>query len=559
MKWLIRLSLFKKLLLAFGLMALLLLVVGQSAVQGMRQVEQRFESVRSNYLEGAGALTQAQVGALQHRLALRDVMLAPDESKRSLAFGHLQAARAKVDESLQRYLRTSMVAEEVPLRAQILAAWPAYLAVSQDVLRLVQLGETEQAVALSRGRLDEAFSPLASALERNATVNLNTAHQRMEESHQLALVVARNSGGLVLLGFALAVLLGFFVARYITRLLGGEPEDALRIARRVAEGDLSSAVQIQPGAERSLMAALAGMQSQLARILSEVRDAAEANVRISAQVESAAMALAHTASEQASGIEQTGASLEQISAAVAHSAQHAQETDALAGRAAGGASESGQAVVASIQAMRQIARKIGVIDEIAYQTNLLALNAAIEAARAGQHGKGFAVVAQEVRKLAERSQAAAAEIGTLAAESDALAAQAGTLLDGVLPEIRRTAELVGEISAAGNEQSIGIVQVNTAIVQLGQATQSNAASAEELSASAEELHSNARRLQALLASLQLGGVAKPAASTSRPAEPIAKPSPGKPPATEAPRPLLPTPTALSQPARPVDETQFVRF
>jgi methyl-accepting chemotaxis protein len=220
--------------------------------------------------------------------------------------------------------------------------------------------------------------------------------------------------------------------------------------------------------------------------------------------------------------------------------------------------------------MRQIAQKIGVVDDIAYQTNLLALNAAIEAARAGQHGKGFAVVAAEVRKLAERSQTAAREIGALASESDTLAARAGSLLDGVLPEIRRTAELVGEINATGREQSAGIGQIKSAVEQLSQSTQGNAASAEELSATAEEMNNHARRLSQLLDSFRIdtsNGHSQAQApllvDVIRRAEPASTAPPAKvdmPKTTRTPVPLPPLHAGLpSHPAKDVDETKFVKF
>jgi methyl-accepting chemotaxis protein len=184
-----------------------------------------------------------------------------------------------------------------------------------------------------------------------------------------------------------------------------------------------------------------------------------------------------------------------MTASISQNTENAKVTDGMASKAAAQAVEGGDAVKATVAAMKQIAAKIGIIDDIAYQTNLLALNAAIEAARAGEHGKGFAVVAAEVRKLAERSQVAAQEIGNVAGSSVELAEKAGRLLDEMVPSIRKTSELVQEITAASQEQSAGVAQINAAVVQLSQTTQQNASSSEELAATSEEMNAQATKLQ----------------------------------------------------------------
>jgi methyl-accepting chemotaxis protein len=190
-------------------------------------------------------------------------------------------------------------------------------------------------------------------------------------------------------------------------------------------------------------------------------------------------------------------------------------TDGMASKAAKEATEGGEAVKETVTAMKSIAGKIGIIDDIAYQTNLLALNAAIEAARAGEHGKGFAVVAAEVRKLAERSQVAAQEIGELAGGSVDMAERAGKLLDEMVPSINKTSDLVQEITAASEEQSAGVGQINTAMSQLNQITQQNASSSEELAATAEEMSSQAEQLQQAMSFFQLEGGAAKAIATVR--------------------------------------------
>jgi Sec-independent protein translocase protein TatA len=236
----------------------------------------------------------------------------------------------------------------------------------------------------------------------------------------------------------------------------------------------------------------------LSRIVRNVRGVVDTLSSASNQVSATAQSLSQAASEQAAGVEQTSASIEQMTASIAQNTENAKVTDGMASTAAVEAAEGGDAVKATVTAMKAIANKIGIIDDIAYQTNLLALNAAIEAARAGEHGKGFAVVAAEVRKLAERCQIAAQEISTVAGSSVDLAERAGTLLNEIVPSIRKTSDLVQEIVAASTEQSSGVGQINSAVRQLSQTIQQNASSSEELASTAEEMSSQAENLQQLM-------------------------------------------------------------
>lgn len=235
----------------------------------------------------------------------------------------------------------------------------------------------------------------------------------------------------------------------------------------------------------------------------EVRSAADQLSSASEQVSQTSQSLSHSASEQAASVEQTTASLHQMAASVQQNADSANLTDGMATKAASEAMDGGQAVSMTVDAMKQIAKKISIIDDIAYQTNLLALNAAIEAARAGEHGKGFAVVAAEVRKLAERSQVAAQEIGSLASTSVSLAEKAGSLLSDMVPSIQKTSELVQEISAASGEQSAGVGQITKAMNHLSNTTQQTASASEQLSATAEELSAQAAQLQEQMAFFKL--------------------------------------------------------
>jgi methyl-accepting chemotaxis protein len=292
------------------------------------------------------------------------------------------------------------------------------------------------------------------------------------------------------------------MARAMDRFADNLQGEVVTALTRLAEGDLT--FDIQPRDEKDrIRGALKKVREDLMILIDGIRQAGN-NVMAGSQALSASsQQMFMGAADQASAAEEASSSIEEMAANIRQNADNALETEKIAVKAAKDAEDGGEAVQSTVLAMKDIAQKIGIIEEIARQTNLLALNAAIEAARAGEHGKGFAVVAAEVRKLAERSQIAASEISKLSASSVEVAEKAGSMLQVIVPDIRRTAELVQEISAASREQDLGASQINQAIQRLDQIIQQNASASEEIASTAEELSGQADQLQQLMADFKL--------------------------------------------------------
>ncbi len=298
-------------------------------------------------------------------------------------------------------------------------------------------------------------------------------------------------------GTLFAVFMSVLIAMIITSLITKPLKKGLEFAVAIEAGNLTKRIDVAQRDELGMLAAaLNNTAVKLNEIILSVKEAGNNVAGGSAQLNDSSMQISQGATEQASSVEEISSSMEQMSANIRQNAENAQKTERIAQKSSQSAEEGGRAVSATVDAMREIASKIGIIEEIARSTNMLALNASIEAARAGEYGKGFAVVASEVGKLAERSAKEAGGISTLSTESVLIAERAGQTISAMIPEIRKTAELVQEISAASNEQNAGADQINSAIMQLDKVIQQNASAAEESSSMSSELASQAELLKA---------------------------------------------------------------
>ncbi|TCM16476.1 methyl-accepting chemotaxis protein [Novosphingobium sp. PhB165] len=426
--------------------------------------------------------------------AEKNLTLTDDPATRRDLDAEIETWRNKVEQTVEQG-NAGASAETRAAWSQLRDQWNAFKPANAQVAALSRTDHSA-AVALTMGESRDRAHAVTAKVEELVQVEQQTMAKADDDTE-----VTYNSARTLMIAMGVtAFLITAAAAAYLALLISRGLKTAGDAMSRVADGDLTRTVEIRSDDEiGDLLGHVNTMIERLRGVVGDAGVAAE-NVSSGSQELSAnSEQVSQGATEQAAAAEQASASMEEMAANIKQNADNAAQTEKIARQSSKDAESSGVAVNRAVGAMRTIAEKIGIVQEIARQTDLLALNAAVEAARAGEHGRGFAVVASEVRKLAERSQQASAEISAVSGETVQAAAEAGEMLSKLVPDIRRTAELVSEISVACREQDIGASQINEAIQQLDQVTQQNAGASEQISTTSEELAAQAEELQASIA------------------------------------------------------------
>jgi methyl-accepting chemotaxis protein len=446
------------------------------------------------------ALSELFAGLRDIEIYQRDTILATTDADVASDNGKLKGAIAAVSAHREAFRRLTDPQDRA-LADQFFDRFEKWAPVNDRIMSLATEMTKGRAGALSMGEGYRIGIAIINQIE-GMVVNVNKALDAAKVEAENTYIQARN---LQLAAAALALLFGIAAALWMAISISRGLSRAVKMAGNIADGDLTHNLEVNTNDEiKDLANALNAMVARLKKVIAEALSASENVSSGSQELSAGAEELASGASEQAGSAQQASASMEQMAANIKQNADNAAQTQRIAKQSSQDAQSSGDAVNRAVHAMRTIADKITFVQEIARQTDLLALNAAVEAARAGEHGRGFAVVASEVRKLAERSQTAASEIGTLSGDTMKVAQEAGEMLQKLVPDIKKTAELVEEISAACREQDIGADQMNEAIQQLDKVIQQNAAAAEEIASTTEELSGQAETLQSAISFFRTG-------------------------------------------------------
>ncbi|SFA89408.1 methyl-accepting chemotaxis protein [Rhizobium sp. NFR07] len=510
-----RASIKLKLASAFGFIIVMLMVTAGYGVYSLGNLNDTLENVLqgpATRLKLAQALSNEQLQQIRQQ---KNLLLASGTEEMKTYIGRGDTGRADFDNTFEQI--KARATEQGMVYWNKLSGFTAEFRKQDDQIRALMLaGDTIGANRISSNEaraVTNEIDALLSEVVKLEEGRLLAADEQADADYLQTRLVMISVAAVALL---VAVLAAFWIAMSINKGL----RNAVGAVQNVAEGDLTRFATITSKDEIGDL--LGYVNTMIERLRGVVGDALSASDNVSSgsqELSASSEQLSQGATEQASAAEEASASMEEMAANIKQNADNAAQTEKIARQSSRDAEISGQAVNRAVGAMRTIAEKISIVQEIARQTDLLALNAAVEAARAGEHGKGFAVVASEVRKLAERSQAAAAEISTLSGETVQVATEAGEMLNRLVPDIQKTAELVSEISAACREQDIGAAQINEAIQQLDKVTQQNAGASEEMSATSEELASQAEELQASIAFFRVdqAGARAPSARMSAPA------------------------------------------
>ena len=510
------LSIRAKLFGLIGLAVAAMIALATTAFVGMNTLGESIDQIGKNRLPSVLGLQIINEGQTAIRADNRKTAIYENDYVSQAEFATIlkgkQETWARIEKGWKIYEPLPQTKEEEAIWKGFLPNWEAWKKHDQYLSELLGRLRDNQIVARQKELFVEfykglednrpLFAKAEEGLGKVIDLNVKLSEEDMAQAVKAEKSTQWTMWAVILTAIFLVVLIGVMIVRSITMAI----EIAVAASAKLAAGDLTIKIDTSRKDEMgTLLNSMSDMVAKLVQVISEVKGSSEALASASGQVSSTAQSISQAASEQAASVEETSASLEQMTSSIAQNTENAKVTDGMASKSSKEAKQGGEAVNQTVTAMKSIADKIGIIDDIAYQTNLLALNAAIEAARAGEHGKGFAVVAAEVRKLAERSSVAAREIGDVAKGSVSLAERAGKLLDEMVPSISKTSDLVQEIAAASEEQATGVKQVNAAVSQLNQATQQNASASEELAATAEEMSGQAENLQQLVGFFKLEG------------------------------------------------------